>query len=314
MSGRKRIAGLLAAALVMGALVSQAAASQGVLIAPGHLSAKDRAALSADITAAKSAQPSAFKALGEVRKQLPELDAQKRGRLASITPMLRSIGTEGIFPMLGEIAMDAQAKGDLSDSAWKAWRISLLEAVGSLRDPRSEAVLYAVLNGPETDFDIVKAAAAAFGKIGTDRVASKLVALSKVEGPKQKAIWAGMGNCRRTKVATALSAVLSSKPEEAVAKLLIKSLGDVGSAWAWKTPVIAVSGEEAAVRKAAAKALMSAFVAYEGELRKDISNAILVVDDSSTATLIELAKQGASPALLSDLNQLAVRLANSPLH
>lgn len=317
MSARTTILAMGSALLIFSALlshVSPAMAAEGVLIAPGHLGLKDRTALSADIQAAKSAHPSAFTALSEVRKQLPAIDANKRGRLAAVTPMLRSIGAEGLYPMLAEIAVDAQAKGDLSDSAWKAWRIGLLEAVGSLRDPRSEPVLAAVLNGPENDFAIVKAAASAFGKIGSDRVAARLIAMSKVEGPKQKAIWAGMGDCRRTKIASALAAALASKPEENTAKLLIKSLGDVGSAWAWKTPVIAVSGEEVAVRKTAAKALIDAFVSYDSDLRTHIGNAILVVDDPSTTTLIESAKQGASPSLLSALDRLSVRVANSPLH
>ncbi len=317
MSTRKTCAAIGSALLIFGALLSHASpaiAAEGVLIAPGHLGLKDRNALSADVQAAKSAHPLAFAAVSELRKRLPELDAQKRGRLAPISPMLRSIGAEGLFPMLAEIAVDASPRGDLTDSAWKAWRIGLIEAVGSLRDPRAEPVIAAILSGSENDFAIIKAAASAFGKIGTDRVAARLIAMSKTEGPKQKAIWAGMGDCRRTKIAAALAAALASKPEESTAKLLIKSLGDVGSAWAWKTPVIAVSGEESAVRKTAAKALMAAFIAYDSDLRGDITNAILVVDDASTPALIESAKKGAAPSLLSALDRLSVRFANSPLH
>jgi HEAT repeat protein len=147
--------------------------------------------------------------------------------------------------------------------------------------------------------------------VGTDSAASKLVALSKA-GPKQKAVLAGMGECRRTKVADALAKALASKPDDDTAKHVIKSLGNVGSAWAWKTPVVAASGEEAAVRKAAAQALVAAFVAYEGEARKGAASAILVVDDPSTPALIDAAKKK-TPALSGELDALAARFANSPL-
>jgi RNase P/RNase MRP subunit POP5 len=175
-------------------------------------------------------------------------------------------------------------------------------------------VLRAVVDGPESNFAVMKAAAEALGKVGTDSAAARLVALAKAAGPKQKAVLAGMGECRRTKVAEALAAALRGRPDEATAKLVLRSLGNVGSAWAWKTPVIAVSGEEAAVRSIAAKALVSAFVAYEGDARSDAASAILVVDDASTPALIAAAKQKATAEVRAELDKLAVRFANSPLH
>jgi HEAT repeat protein len=312
MSVRKAILGVLSAGLVLGALAGEASAAEGVVIHPSLIPAGARATLLADIESAKTAHPSAFVAVAEVRKQLPELDAKKRGRAAPVTPMLKSIGAPGLFPMLAELAVEASARGDLTDSAWSAWRVGLLEAVGSIRDPRSEAVLTAILESPEADFAVVKAAAEALGKVGTDRAAAKLVAMSKAAGPKQKAILAGMGECRRTKTTEALAKALAARPDEETAKLVIRSLGNAGSAWAWKTPAIAVSGEEAAVRKLAAQALVDAFVAYEGEARKGASSAILVVADPSTPGLIEAAKKQ-KPALTSELDALAARFTKSPI-
>lgn len=311
-SVRRAIVGILLAGLVLGALAGTAAAAEGVVIHPSRIPAGARATLIADIESAKSAHPSAFAAVVEVRKRLPELDANKRGRLPSITPLLKSLGAEGLFPMLAELAVDAPSRGDLTDTAWAAWRVGLLEAVGSVRDPRAEAALTAILESPETDFAVVKAAAEALGKVGTDGAASKLVALSKAAGPKQRAVLAGMGECRRTKVADALAKALASKPDDDTAKHVIKSLGNVGSAWAWKTPVVAASGEEAAVRKATAQALVAAFVAYEGEARKGAASAILIVDEPSTPALIAAAKKK-TPALSGELDALAARFANSPL-
>jgi HEAT repeat protein len=288
------------------------ALADGVLTAPGRLSAKDRGALVTEVDKARAAVPTSFAAVASLRAQLPELDADKRGRLAPITPMLKSMGTDGLFPMLSEIALDAQPRAALSDSAWTAWRVGLLEAVGSLRDPRSAPVLVSILDGTETDFAVVKAAAEALGKVGTDAAASKLIAMAKRAGPKQQAVLAGMGDCRRERVANHLATVIAGKPDADTAKLVIRALGNVGSAPAWRTSVVAVSGEETATRAAAAKALVGAFVAYSGELRQHASNAIMVVDDPSTVALITAAKKTASGTLAADLDKLATRFAKNP--
>lgn len=314
MSVKHAIFGFLSLGLMMGALAGEAQAAEGVILSPSRLPVAARAALHADITAARARAPSAFSALATVRRGLPELDAQRRGRLAAVTPLLRSIGRDGLFPILAELAVDAPARGALTDTAWLAWRIGLLEAVGALRDPRAEATLTAIVDGPETDFAVMKAAVEALGKIGNDRVAAKVIALSRVAGPRQAAALAGMGECRRAKVAEALSAAIQARPAEETARLVIRSLGNVGSAWAWKTPAVAVSGEEALVRSTAVRALVAAFVAYEGDVRRGATDAILVVDDPSTPALIAAARKGQSAAVVAELDRLAQRFATSPLH
>lgn len=314
MKARCSLVSILSAGLVLASLAGSAMAAEGVVIAPGKLSAPARAALVAEIDQARASAPAAFDAIRDLRAKLPELDARKRGRLAPITPTLKGLGRGALFPMLAELAVDASPRGDLTESAWTAWRVGLLEAVGTLRDARAEAVLRAAVDAPEADFAVMKAAVEALAKLGTDSVAAKLVAMSKVAGPRQAAVLAGMGDCRRAKVAEALSSAIAARPEAPVAKLLLRALGNVGSAWAWKTPIIAASGEEAQVRAAAAKALIGAFVAYEGEIRQDAANAILVVDDASTPALIAAARSKASPSLKTALDALAARFAKSPLH
>jgi len=76
--------------------------------------------------------------------------------------------------------------------------------------------------------------------------------------------------------------------------------------------VVAVSGEEAATRAVAAKALVGAFVSYSGELRQHASNALMVVDDPSTPALVAAAKKSATGALAADLDKLATRFAKNP--
>jgi HEAT repeat protein len=313
---RSTIVAVLSAGLVFAALAGDAVAAEGVLIAPSRLAAPVRTALVADIQKARKAAPKAFDSVADLRKALPEIDAAKRGRLPSITPALKAIGKDALFPMLEELAVDsslAASRAALTETAWLGWRVSLLEATGMLRDPRAEAVLTAILDSPQAEFAIMKASAEALGRLGTDTAAAKLIAASKGTGAKQTAVLAGMGECRRTIVADALAKAVAGHPDADTAKHVVRSLGNVGSAWAWKTPVIAASGEEAAVRKAAAAALVAAFVAYDGEVRKKAGEAILVVDDPSTPALLTAAKKGAPADLQTELADLAARFAKNPI-
>lgn len=303
---------LPALALSVALLVPGAARADGVLLATSALPQKERAVLVADIAKARRATPHAFSDLAKLRAELPQLDAQKRGTYAPITPILRNMGPEALLPMLEHLAVAAPQRGNLTDTAWTAWRVGLLEAVGALRDPRAEATLMAIVDGPPLDFEEARAAAAALGKLGTDEAADKLVALAEVAGPKQRSALAGMGACRREVVAIALSDAIDAQPREADARLIIRSLGNVGSRAAWATPIVAASGEESQTRQIAADALVRAFVMYEGETRKLASHALMVVDDPSTPDLIAAAKQGAPPMLAADLDRLAMRFADNP--
>jgi hypothetical protein len=291
---------------------ASAAAPAGVMIAPDKLPEKARVALVVEIEAAKRERPKVFQALASVRADLPALDAHKRGRFAPVTSILKSMGKDALLPMLEELAFRGQPQGDLTDSAWIAWRAGMIDAVGMLRDPRAESVLVAILDGPETEFHIVRAASAALGRLGSDTAAQKLITMAKVTGAKQRAVLAGMGECRRQSIALALSEAAMATPDAATAKVITHSLGDVGSAWAWKTSIVAASGEEAPVRAIAAKALVGVFVAHDGDVRKTASNALMVVDDPSTPALIAAAKKGASPELAAALDALAQRFAKNP--
>jgi hypothetical protein len=303
---------VLSAGLLWAAQIPSAFAG-GAVIEPARLSHEARAALVAEIQSARKSDPRTFEAVERIRQRLAEFDAQKQGRLAPITSMLKAVGPGALFPMLEHIAIESPARGDLQDTAWIAWRTGLIEAAGMLRDGRSAAVFAAILDSPETEFYVTRAAASAYGKLGTDEAAAKLVSMAKTAGPKQKAVLAGMGDCRRTVVAEALAQAIAAHPDEETARLVVRSLSDVGSSWAWKTPIVAQSGEEASTRAIAAKALVGAFVAYAGEVRQKASNALMVVDDPSTPGLIAAARTGASPDVQAALDKLAERFARNPV-
>ncbi len=306
--------GLVAAGLLLSALTGAASAAEGVWVGPSLLAAEDRAALVQAIGAARTDKPAAFETLARLREDMPALDAQKRGRYVPVAAILKGLGKDALLPMLNELAIEAKPRGDMPADAWHAWRVGLVEAVGSLRDGRAAPVLFAVVDAPEMSTDLVRAAASALGKLGTDAAAQRLVALAKKEGPKQKGVLAGMGDCRRRVVAEALASALLAHPDAETATIVARSLGDVGSAWAWKTPVIAASGEESVVRAAAAEALVASYLRYEGEARVAIGKAVLMVDHASTPSLAEAQKRGARPGDQAALDALVERFKKSPLH
>lgn len=307
--------GLFVAGLFLSSFsVAAPLGSQGAVIAPDKLAIAERSTLAQAIAAERVAKPAAFETLVRLRDDLPALDANKRGRAVPVSAILKGMGSDALFPMLNEIAFDTRGRDGLSDSAWKAWRVGLVEAVGFLRDGRSAPVLTAILDGAETDYDLVRAAAGAYGKLGTDAAAQKLVMMARQKDAKQLAVLAGMGHCRRSLAATELAAMLLAQPNEQMAKVIAHSLGDIGSAWAWKTPIVRASGEENAVRTAAAKALVASYLRYDGEVRSTIGKAVLMVDHADTLSLIDAQKRSVRPDQQVILDELAARFKKSPLH
>jgi hypothetical protein len=312
----------MATTLALLALVALApdAHAEGVLLAPGDLPDAGRAALLAEVSAARRTAPDTFASVAALRAQMPQLDETKRGRLATVTPALLGLGKRAVPAMLSELAVDGD-RGGLSESAWLAWRLDLLEALGGLRDPRATAVLEASVDAPVREFLLVRAAAAALGKLNTSAVAAKLVAASSRGDSKRRlALLAGMGHCRRQLVAQRLAEALAtvtraSSVDARAVKHLARALGDIGSAWAWQAPDVRATGEEATVRATAAEALIEGFrLVAEPNASKTLTQAVLVVDDPSTKARIAAARDRATPEQRARLDELERRVDRNPLH
>lgn len=310
---RALIIATLGLALSLG--LATEARADGVALAPSALDAKSRKGLADDIADAKRNRPAVFARVGSLRLKMAELDDEKRGRLASVSPILKAMGPEALMPMLEELAFDAAPQGKLTDSAWLAWRVGLLEALGALRDARSASVAEAILAGPNTDGPVMRAAAQALGKLNTVEAANQLIALlPTADVDTRDAILAGMGHCRRALVAERLAYELSQANRDQVL-VLARALGDVGNAWAWRTPFVQATGEEGQVRGVAAEALVDAFVVHHDArlLKRHLTQAILVVDHDATPTLIAKARAGADATLDAALDELLARFDRSPL-
>jgi hypothetical protein len=314
MKMRKTInVGLLVAGLFLSSVSVAAPLGQGAVIAPDKLATTERSTLARAIAAEKIGKPEAFEKLAQLRQDLPKLDAEKRGRAVPVAAILKGMGSGALLPMLNELAFDTRGRDGLTDAAWKAWRMGLVEAVGYLRDNRSAPVLTAILDGTETDVELIRSTAGALGKLGTDAAAQKLVTMVRQKNDKQLAIIEGMGHCRRLVVTKELVALLLAQPDAATAVILAHALGDNGSAWAWKTPIVKASGEEDAVRSAAAKSLVASYLRYDGEARSSITKAVLMVDHADTLTFIEAQRKGVHPEERAMLDELAARFQKSPL-
>jgi hypothetical protein len=291
-----------------------AAHAGGLLLASESLPETARKQLGQEIAAARESDPDAFARVHEVVKRAEKLDARKRGRLAPMSPMLNRMGESALWPMVELIAFDANGvDADVTTaSARLALHIGLIEASGRLRDERLAPVWNAILDGPESRLKVVRSAVEALARLDTDAAAQKLVWLSKTDGVRGEAALAAMGNCRRRKVAKRLAEALDSARDPLQAKRIVQSLGDVGNAWAWRTPSAKAKSEEGAVRWIAAEALIQAYVTFKGEVRQAASNALLVVDAPVTSTLIEAARQGGSAERVKSLEKLAERFTRNP--
>jgi hypothetical protein len=305
--------GLWAACLAAGLLTAAPAHADGFLVKPQQVAQPHRGVLAARIQSARQQHPDRFRALHAVTARAARLDAGKRGRLAPISPMLRALGPEALLPMLELIAFEAPARGTLRDTAWRALRAGLLEAVGALRDPSARPVLQAVLDSSETDEVVLRTTTSTLGRLGEDQDVSRLISLTRAPGSKRLAVLAGMGDCRRAAAVEFVSRQLAAERGEGAALAMVRSLGRMGSAWAWKTPELAAhSAEEASVRAAAARALVEAFAAWEGRVRAAASDSLMLVDDPATPSLISARRASAQGELAAEFDQLSERFARNP--
>jgi hypothetical protein len=305
----KSMIGTMVLALLLAAPMAQA---KGRVLSADELSPEVRVKLQEEIARARSTTPDAFKALGALVADADTLDSRKRGRAAPFTSIIKKMGPEVTWAAVEFLAFEAPVEGPQGEVASETLDAALVEAVGFFRNEQLAPVWTAILDGGESRPWVVKAAAASLARLETDQAAQKLVALAKSDGLRQEAALASMGHCRRTQVAQALAAALEANPDLMTLKVIARSLADVGSAAAWKTPAVKHRSEEGAVRRLAAEALVRAYVAHEGEARDAVSDALMVVDSPITPSLIAAARRDASGEQATALDRLGRRFERNP--
>jgi hypothetical protein len=297
--------------LALSAVAGTASAAPGGSFDSTRLPAQTRTELRTSIDKARATDPAAFHEVRDMFAKAHAADLHARGRKAPNSMRLAALGSKALLPMLELVAFDAPPLAKDEKPADRASvNRDLIEAIGLLRDARAMPVLVAIL-ARESDAATTRTTAEAIARMDNDEAATTLVAaVSKASGERATAILAGMGACHRAVIARTLADRLAAHPDDAAARPIMKSLGHVGSAWAWKT--LADRSDEAASRETAARALVAAYVQYTGEARDGAAKALLVVDDSHTEALIEAARRGASPDVALALDDLARRFASNP--
>lgn len=300
---------LLATSLLVSTVDASAA---GVALDARNLDAKSRAELTAQIAAAKQQTPELFTSAFDIAQRAGELDAAGRTPGIPLTRHFRNLGPRAYYPLMELLVFDAHAPAGLSDSATSALRLGVIEAIGQIREARAVPFLARLLDA--RDVATVEAAAAGLAKIGNDdaltALTSAAVRAKAAEGPRERAILAGMHDCRRERAARFLADRLRERPEAETARVIVKSLGGVGNRWAWTT--LAARTEEAATRTLAAEALVTAFVAYADDVRESSAKAMLVVDSPTTTALVAAAKASAPRDTVLALERFERRFAANP--
>lgn len=300
-------------ALMVLALSTSAFAQSGALISPSELSPQIREQLKAEIDAAKKTSPGAFQSVEDIRANMATIDARKRGGVAPVALLFKPMGAQALWALVEHAAFNSPPRGELSQSAWTAWQMGLLEAIGVLRDARTLPVFAAALKPSNALADnVARAAAQGLARLGTEDAAQLLVKLSS-DSVRGRAVQSAMGSCRRLVVAQALSALADGAKDEEHARIIAKQLGEVGNSWAWKTPAMKLAAaEEGAVRQVAAEALLRIFVRFEGLARQAASNALMVVDAPTTSSLIAASSREATGDTKTALAKLADRFERNP--
>jgi hypothetical protein len=139
----------------------------------------------------------------------------------------------------------------------------------------------------------------------------RIVGIYEAQATMRAKIAPAMGSCRRIVTAR----FLASRFEGARgldAAATAEGLGQVASAWAWKTPELEKRGEGNDVRRVAFEALLGRYVAADPALRTRIVDALWLVDLPNGPALARTASAN-TPATAAVFEDLAMKLEKSPL-
>jgi len=256
------------------------------------------------ISQARAKQPTTFRAVAGLRSRLPSIAARQRGRLVTVVLPLRSLGPAALLPMLASLD---QPRGALTSRAWRGWRVSLLEAVGSLRDARSRPLLEAILSRAAEDPVVWRGAARALARLGDERALKTLLGLTK-DRARLHLLVPALGECRRLRCTRALAELLRQTEDRALAARALAALGQTGNAWAWKTPAVARSGEGEATRRTAVEALVEAYPTLDASARDTAVKAVALVGHPRTGAIIAAARARSEGPAAEALDELSRRV------
>ncbi len=299
--------------VAFGAGLASADSGCGAVLCPGDLSAEQLQPVIEIVVEGRVRSPEVFDELAAVRAVLPEADAAKHGRYVVIGPVLAALGDEALPALLERVVLADQGTERLEGSALAAWRMGLVEAVGKRRDSRAAAVLETICRHPDVEPELLATAAGALGKLESDEAAWVLVELSEGGGVRGRAVLAGMGHCRRLVVARRLAESLHEVGDRESLRPIARSLATVANGPVWRAGLVRHAAEGPEVRQVTSRALMAAYVAGDENDRRELTTALLVVDDPLVLSLITDYRAIGSAEVVDALDRLAARLESNPV-
>lgn len=267
------------AALLLGlalGLVGIDARADGVLLAPSKLEAPVRTKLAAGISRARKSHPDTFQKIRSLRGHRPETYRQFRSQEPSVMPELQSLGAGAGWALLDAIAFAPLQRGNATDAEWNAVREGLLLALGELRMPEASPVLRKVFASSNGDWVALRGAAVGLGKLGGDLERMALFEALKRGGLERDAALWGLKYVRRPDVVDAVSPLLGDSSEDTV-RLAARTLGYVGSSWAWKAGNAGNAADEMPIRTKCAEVLLDVYLRYDGRVREQITRSLAMV-------------------------------------
>lgn len=262
----------------------------GIMLALGAPARADEPAAFAAVEALKTrvvAQPPRYERRAQIGRELKALGPDARDALLALVtapPAMR----------------DPRTRRMLLEGA--------LEALGELRDPRTAPALRAILDGPEADADVARAAAEALGRLGDSDAAVFLTARAAAGHPRERAALAGLSHCRRSDVADFLGARLDAQPDPASAVAIADAASFLGSSWAWTALGPSRADEGLAIRAHLSAAALRAYPRYSGAAREALGRTLLVLAHPGTPNALAQLRASAEPPLAADLQALERRL------
>lgn len=289
MRARSSILGLILGCTVL--MTATTASADGLVLGSSELPDAAKKALSKDVAAYKTAHPEAFDAVRDIQGIKPDVYKNFRRPDPLATLDLKRLGATALLPMLSALALDAPLL-TLSEKEKTAYVVGLLEASSTLRDARGSAVYTAIFEGKNKPAEVVRAAARAMGRVGSD---ADLAALKKHTGQtdalRLSAI-EGLGECRRKESVEHLVTLLAAAPDATAAEAIANAIGSAASSWAWKTLGTSQEANAKAAQATAAKALVNAFAKHK-DARNASKKALRMVESADATSLISAARSSA---------------------
>jgi len=299
---------LLGAALAAATLLlSSLASANGLAAKATDIPQAERVKLLAEIAALKQSNPTAFKEVHDVKGHLPEGYLKQRNPVPLVGRELRRLGKSALLPMLEALAIKEPPRRGAAAHEWEALKVGMLEAVGVLRDVRSAAVLHAIFKGKQSH-PVEQTAGEAMGKL-CDASSLELLRVSLSAGQKRTSAIHGLGQCRRLAAAKLLTAELATVGSPGEARLIARSLGKLGSSWAWQAKGPQWAAEGAKVRKLLAVALVRSYLRFGDRDTRDAHRVgLTMVKHIDTRAIVNNEASSADASTLSALKVIAKRI------